>query len=201
MVAAIEHPLVDAIGHPTGRKIEKRAALRRRHRARDRGRGAHGHDARDQRLARPPRSQRDPRPRGGRGRRADPDRLRRPLDAELERCATASRPPGGLADAPSRSPTRARGRSSRRCASARVNRRRAPVSANRGWVGSLRSRSATTHELLGLSPLTAHLDPHAADLASLNAEVRPYGVLEELAAEARRADRAGSASSGEVRST
>ena len=24
MVAAIEHPLVDAIGHPTGRKIEKR---------------------------------------------------------------------------------------------------------------------------------------------------------------------------------
>jgi DNA polymerase (family 10) len=25
MVAAIEHPLVDAIGHPTGRKIEKRA--------------------------------------------------------------------------------------------------------------------------------------------------------------------------------
>ena len=26
MVAAIEHPLVDAIGHPTGRKIETRAA-------------------------------------------------------------------------------------------------------------------------------------------------------------------------------
>ena len=25
MVAAIEHPLVDAIGHPTGRKIERRA--------------------------------------------------------------------------------------------------------------------------------------------------------------------------------
>ena len=25
MVAAIEHPLIDAIGHPTGRKIEKRA--------------------------------------------------------------------------------------------------------------------------------------------------------------------------------
>ena len=29
MVAAIEHPLVDAIGHPTGRKIEKRAAATR----------------------------------------------------------------------------------------------------------------------------------------------------------------------------
>jgi DNA polymerase (family 10) len=26
MIAAIEHPLVDAIGHPTGRKIETRAA-------------------------------------------------------------------------------------------------------------------------------------------------------------------------------
>ena len=25
MVAAIEHPLIDAIGHPTGRKIESRA--------------------------------------------------------------------------------------------------------------------------------------------------------------------------------
>src|ERR1044072_260695 len=25
MIAAIEHPLIDAIGHPTGRKIEKRA--------------------------------------------------------------------------------------------------------------------------------------------------------------------------------
>jgi DNA polymerase (family 10) len=26
MIAAIEHPLIDAIGHPTGRKIETRAA-------------------------------------------------------------------------------------------------------------------------------------------------------------------------------
>ena len=32
MVAAIEHPLVDAIGHPTGRKIETRAPLRARRR-------------------------------------------------------------------------------------------------------------------------------------------------------------------------
>ena len=31
MVAAIEHPLVDAIGHPTGRKIETPRALRDRH--------------------------------------------------------------------------------------------------------------------------------------------------------------------------
>ena len=52
MIAAIEHPLVDAIGHPTGRKIEQRAALRGRHRAGDRGGGAHRHDARDQRAPR-----------------------------------------------------------------------------------------------------------------------------------------------------
>ena len=26
MIAAVEHPLVDAIGHPTGRKIETRPA-------------------------------------------------------------------------------------------------------------------------------------------------------------------------------
>ncbi len=47
MVAAIEHPWIDAIGHPTGRKIERRppyavdidavieAAARTRHDARD----------------------------------------------------------------------------------------------------------------------------------------------------------------------
>ena len=79
MVAAIEHPLVDVIGHPTGRKIETRAAVPGRHGAGDRGGGAHAHDARDQRRARPARPQRDPRARGRRGRRADRGRLRRAL--------------------------------------------------------------------------------------------------------------------------
>ena len=65
MIAAIEHPYVDQIGHPTGRKIETRAALPDRHGAGDRGGGAHAHDARDQRRARPPRPERDPRARGG----------------------------------------------------------------------------------------------------------------------------------------
>ena len=43
MITAIEHPLVDAIGHPTGRLIERRDALRDRPRRRcsrrPRGRG------------------------------------------------------------------------------------------------------------------------------------------------------------------
>ena len=52
MVAAIEHPWVDAIGHPTGRKIETRPPYALDVDARDRGRRAHRHDARDQR--RPP---------------------------------------------------------------------------------------------------------------------------------------------------
>ena len=78
MIAAIEHPLIDAIGHPTGRKIESRAPyavdVERAHR----GRRAHRHDARDQLRARPPRPQRRPRARRGRGGREDPHRLRRP---------------------------------------------------------------------------------------------------------------------------
>ena len=41
IVRAIEHPLVDAIGHPSGRKIERRRAVRVRPRAGDRGRGVH----------------------------------------------------------------------------------------------------------------------------------------------------------------
>ncbi len=31
MIKAIEHPLVDAIGHPTGRKLERRAPVLVRH--------------------------------------------------------------------------------------------------------------------------------------------------------------------------
>ena len=69
MVAAIEHPWVDAIGHPTGRKIETRAPYALDMHAGDRGGGPHRHDDRDQLRARPPRPQRGPRPRG-RARRA-----------------------------------------------------------------------------------------------------------------------------------
>ena len=78
MVAAIEHPWIDAIGHPTGRKIQSRqpyaldideviAAAART-----------GHDARDQLRARPPRPQRRPREGRRRGGRDGADRLRRP---------------------------------------------------------------------------------------------------------------------------
>ena len=96
MIAAIEHPLVDAIGHPTGPQDRDAPAVRARHGARDRGGRAHRHDDRDQRRARPARHERAPRPRGGRGRRADPDRLRRALGAQPRRCcatAIATAPP------------------------------------------------------------------------------------------------------------
>ncbi len=82
MVAAIEHPLVDAIGHPTGRKIERRPPYALDTRPRDRGGRADGHDARDQRRPRPPRPRRDPRPRGRARGRSDPDRLRRALGGQ-----------------------------------------------------------------------------------------------------------------------
>ena len=95
MIRAIEHPLVDAIGHPTGRKIETRAALRARHRARDRGGRADRHDARDQRLAGPPRPQRAARARRGAGGRRRADQHRRALGrATSTCCATGSRPRG-----------------------------------------------------------------------------------------------------------
>ncbi len=78
VIAAIEHPSVDAIGHLTGRKIEARPPYAARRHARDRGGGADRHDAGDQRRARPPRPQRRPRARGRAGRRADPRQQRRP---------------------------------------------------------------------------------------------------------------------------
>ena len=68
MVAAIEHPLVDAIGHPTGRLIERRAPYARGPRGGLRGGREDGHAARDQRQPRPPRPLRDARARGGRRR-------------------------------------------------------------------------------------------------------------------------------------
>ena len=71
MIAAIEHPLVDAIGHPTGRLIERREPYAIDLDARVRRRRAHRHDARDQRQPRSPRPLRRPRARGrARGRDA-----------------------------------------------------------------------------------------------------------------------------------
>ena len=83
MVAAIEHPLVDAIGHLTGRKIERRAPYAVDVERRLRGGRAHRDDARDQLGARPPRPRRRPRARRRRGRRADRHRLRRPRPRHL----------------------------------------------------------------------------------------------------------------------
>ena len=61
MIAAIEHPLVDAIGHPTGRKIERREPYAIDIEAVFEAAARDRHDARDQRQPRPPRPQRHPR--------------------------------------------------------------------------------------------------------------------------------------------
>ena len=120
MIAAIEHPWVDAIGHPTGRKIETRPAVLDRHDAGDRGRGGERDDDRDQLGAGPARHEREPRPRGGRGGRDDPDRLRRARRGDADQRPLRDRDrPSRLADGASRSRTRGRGRTSRRCASGR----------------------------------------------------------------------------------
>ena len=78
MVAAIEHPWIDAIGHPTGPQDRQARAVQGRRRRAHRGGGPHRDDARDQRRAGPPRPQRRPRARRGRGGREHPHRLRRP---------------------------------------------------------------------------------------------------------------------------
>ncbi len=78
MIAAIEHPLVDAIGHPTGRLIERREPYAIDLDAVFAAAARSGHDARDQRQPRPARPLRHPRARRGARGRADPDRLRRP---------------------------------------------------------------------------------------------------------------------------
>ena len=77
MVRAIEHPLVDAIGHPDGPADRAPRALRARPRPGLRGRGAHRHLPRDQRQPRPPRPLGDQRPPRGRGRGHAGARLRR----------------------------------------------------------------------------------------------------------------------------
>ena len=94
MIAAIEHPWLDAIGHPTGRKIETRPPY-----AIDMTRviaaaAANGTMIEINAAPGPARHERDPRARRGRGGRAGPDRLRRPLGAATSTCcSTGSRPP------------------------------------------------------------------------------------------------------------
>ena len=119
IVRAIEHPLVDVIGHLSGRKIERRPPYAVRCRARDRGGRADGHDAGDQRQSRPPRPERGQRSRGGGRGRADRDQLRRPPGAGLRGRALrrrhraaglADRSPGGQHQAMDRAPGDAQGR-------------------------------------------------------------------------------------------
>ena len=64
MVAAVEHPLIDAIGHPTEARSRRGRLCRRHGRGHRRGR-PHEDDDRDQRGARPPRHERPAR--AGRG--------------------------------------------------------------------------------------------------------------------------------------
>ena len=64
MITAVEHPLVDAIGHPTGRKIEQRAPYAIDLDAVFAAAARRGHAARDQRQPRPPRPVRPRRARG-----------------------------------------------------------------------------------------------------------------------------------------
>ena len=100
MVAAIEHPLVDAIGHPTGRKIETRPPYALDMERVIEAAARTGHDDRDQLVARPPRPQRAARARGGAGRGEDPRQHRRALDAQLRAPALRDRHgAAGVADA------------------------------------------------------------------------------------------------------
>ena len=69
LVAAMENPHVDCIGHPTGRKINRRPRTSSTSSASARPPGD-GHVPRDQRAARPARPHRHARPRSRRGRRA-----------------------------------------------------------------------------------------------------------------------------------
>ena len=78
MIAAIEHPLIDAIGHPTGRKIQSRAPYAVDVERLIEAAARTGTDARDQLRARPPRPRRRARAQRGRGGREDRHRLRRP---------------------------------------------------------------------------------------------------------------------------
>ena len=85
MMAAMDHPLVDVIGHPTGRKILQREPYAVNVEQLVAHAAGHGHVPGDQRQPRPARPERRARsPRGG-GRRADRDQLRRAQHAHAER--------------------------------------------------------------------------------------------------------------------
>ena len=92
VLAAIDNPHVDCIGHLTGRRISRRPGadldLDRVVGARRRD----GHRARDQQPARPARHARRPRPAGRRGRRDDPGQHRRPLDGRARLRRARDRP-------------------------------------------------------------------------------------------------------------
>ena len=81
MLTAMEHPLVDVIGHPTGRLIERREAYALDLDAVIAKAVETGHLPRDQRESRQARPERRVRARGRRGGRDAHDRLRRPLAA------------------------------------------------------------------------------------------------------------------------
>ena len=78
VVAAIEDPNVDCIGHLTGRLIGRREPYGDRRRGRRRGGRPHRHDDRDQRQPQPPRPERPPRPPRRRRRRPHRPQHRRP---------------------------------------------------------------------------------------------------------------------------
>ena len=86
MIRAIEHPLVDAIGHPTGRLIGKRQGYGVDVSALIDAAARTGNVPGDQRRAGPPRPRRLPRPsrRGGRGKLV--------LDSDAHRTTTLAEP-------------------------------------------------------------------------------------------------------------
>ena len=160
MVAAIEHPLVDAIGHPTGRKIEQRARPTRLDIERVIEAAARtGTMLEINALAGPPRPQRGPRARGGRGRRADPRQLRRALDDRVRPAPLRDRhraarlahrraggqhaPVGGVraaAQARAKAPDPSQPR--RRRARGSDPEPSTPIAAYRGWRGTCRRSPA-----------------------------------------------------------
>ena len=124
VLAAARHPRVDALGHLTGRLIERREPYATGCRRGLRRLRAGGHADRDQREPGPPRPQRGARARGRRRRRRHRDQLRRALAGGLRRAALrrldgAARLAGSRRDRATRFP----GRRSRRSSSGAAERR------------------------------------------------------------------------------
>ena len=92
VLAAIEHPHVDCIGHLTGRKLNRRTGRGAGRREGDRPRGRDGHRARAQQPARPARPARRPRAARRRGGRARSRHDRRALDARARLPRARHRP-------------------------------------------------------------------------------------------------------------